>query len=218
MVSLVSLGKLAALDEVAADMTRRARARGFLDAGRFARCCENILVDHPAGKALVLPAGTSVPGDLVLDYDWDEIVRHGITAVAVPGDLEITGRLINRNCDGGVFLLVDGQLRAREIIKGGASIAVMGGLGAEGVVFCDNSHGVLLVGGDLSARALISNDQDVYVEGRISALEVSDELSNMRELLVPEVFEDPDDPEDEFLDAGLVIARLEAGLPVLKSG
>ena len=38
----------------------------------------------------------------------------------------------------------------------------------------------------------------------------------MREMLVPEVFEDPDDPQDDFVDADLVRARLEAGQPVLK--
>ncbi len=40
----------------------------------------------------------------------------------------------------------------------------------------------------------------------------------MRTLLVPDVFEDPDDPEDEWPEGDLIRERLLAGLPVLRSG
>ena len=45
---------------------------------------------------------------------------------------------------------------------------------------------------------------------------VSNELGNMREALVADVFADPDDPDDEWPDGALVRARLEAELPLLK--
>ncbi len=216
MHSLVKLGTFTDLAELAGELKRRMADRG-LDATRsFPSFADQILTDHPDHRALVLPAGTVIEGDVRLDFEG--LDEHRVTTVAVLGDLEVRGRLINADGDGGPFFFVDGDLRAGEIEKGGASFIVLGSVYCDGLVFCDRDNGVFLVGGDLTARAIISCDQDIIVSGAIRGTVVSTELGNMRDVLVPEVFIDPGDPQDEFADGGLIRQRIAAGQRVLKVG
>lgn len=214
MNPLVALGQLMPLDELSRELTHRIEARGLGPPRSFVRLAEQILVDHPESKGLVLSASTALPGDVEIDYEG--LLAAGITAIAVLGDFTVQGRLVNAGEDGGPFLFVDGNLSAGQIEKGGASFVVLGNVESRGVIFCDYNPGVFLAGGDISASALITCDQEVYAGGEISGAVISDELGNMREMLVAEVFEDPGDPEDEFVDGALMRARLAAGLPVLK--
>lgn len=214
MHPLFPIGTLTGLDVLSADLKARIEARGLGPPRSFTRWAEQILVDQPEGKALVLAATTALPGDLELDYEG--LAEHGVTTVAVLGDLTVHGRLVNTDTDGGPFLFVDGNLAARQIEKGGANFVVFGSISCSGIVFCDYGHGVLLAAGDIDAEAVIACDQEVHAGGEIKGLVISDELGNMREALVPEVFEDPNDPDDEFADGMLIRARLAAGLPVLK--
>jgi hypothetical protein len=214
MHPLLALGRIVALDELAASLKVRIEDKGLGPPRSFVRWAEQILVDHPEGKGLVLEATTALPGDLEIDDEG--LAEHGITTIAVFGDLTVNGRLINADSDGGPFLFVDGNLIAGQIEKGGASFIILGSVACRGVVFCDYNHGALLIGGDLSGEAIITCDQEVHAGGEIRGPVISDDLGNMRDMLVPEVFEDPDDPEDEFADGALIRARLAEGLPVLK--
>lgn len=215
MTPLIALGQTMALDELARELTHRIEQRGLGPPRSFVRLTEQILVDHPESKGLVLSGNTALPGDV--DIDYDELLEAGITTIAILGDFTVQGRLVNSGGDGGPFLFVDGNLSAGQIEKAGANFIVLGNVDCRGVIFCDYNPGVLLVGGDISASALITCDQEVHAGGEIKGPVVSDELGNMREMLVPEVFAEPDDPEDEFADGALVRARLEAGLPVLRA-
>jgi hypothetical protein len=216
MHPFVNLGTFTDLAELAQELKRRMVDRG-LDATRaFPSFADQILTDHPDHRALVLPAGTVIEGDVRLDFEG--LNEHRVTTVAVLGDLEVRGRLINADGDSGPFLFVDGDLRAREIEKGGASFVVLGSVLSDGLVFCDRDNGVFLVGGDLAARAIISCDQDIIVSGAVRGTVVSTELGNMRDALVPEVFIDPGDPQDEFADGRLIRQRIAAGQRVLKAG
>lgn len=214
MHPLLALGQLCALDDLSRDLSERIAAQGLGPPRSFQRFAEQILVDHPESKGLVLPATTALPGDLDLDYE--ALLEAGVTAIAVLGNLTVQGRLSNGSDDGGPFLFVDGDLTAGEIDKGGANVIVLGNVSCRGVIFCDYNPGVLLAGGDIASAALITCDQEVYAGGEIRGPVVSDELGNMREMLVPDVFEDPSDPEDEFVDGTLLRERLKAGLPILK--
>ena len=215
MPSLIELGTLTDLDVLATEMRRRIEARGFAEPKAFLKMTEQILVDHPSVRALVLPAGTVIDGDLHLDYDG---LDSRIGTIAALGDLEVKGRIVNADSDGGPFFLADGNVVARQIVMGGASFVVLGSVKSAGVVFCDYNHGTFLVGGDVAAPALITNDQMVEVAGAITGLVIGDDEGNMRDLLVAEVFEDPDDPDDQWPDGDLMRERLATGLPVLKSG
>lgn len=214
MDALIALGQLTPLDELVGELIHRIEARGLGPPRSFVRLAEQILVDHPECKGLVLPGNTALPADL--EITQEALLASGISAVAVLGDFAVQGRLMNTGSDPGPFLFVDGDLSAGQIEKGGASFIVLGSVNCRGVIFCDDTPAVFLVGGDISAHALITCDQEVYAGGEIKAPVVSDELGNNREMLVPDVFEDPEDPDDEFVNGDLMRARLEAGLPVLK--
>lgn len=214
MDALIALGQLTPLDELVRELIHRIEARGLGPPRSFVRLAEQILVDHPECKGLVLPGNTALPADL--EITQEALLASGISAVAVLGDFAVQGRLMNTGSDSGPFLFVDGDLSAGQIEKGGASFIVLGSVNCRGVIFCDDTPAVFLVGGDISAHALITCDQEVYAGGEIKAPVVSDELGNNREMLVPDVFEDPEDPDDEFVNGDLMRARLEAGLPVLK--
>jgi hypothetical protein len=216
MHPFVNLGTFTDLAELAQELKRRMVDRGLDTTRAFPSFADQILTDHPDHRALVLPAGTVIEGDVRLDFEG--LNEHRVTTVAVLGDLEVRGRLINADGDSGPFLFVDGDLRAREIEKGGASFVVLGSVLSDGLVFCDRDNGVFLVGGDLAARAIISCDQDIIVSGAVKGTVVSTELGNMRDALVPEVFIDPGDPQDEFADGRLIRQRIAAGQRVLKAG
>lgn len=216
MHPISTLGTRVDLLELAGDLKRRMTARGLDSRRAFTSFADQIVCDHPDQRALVLPGGAVVEGDLELDLDV--LAKEGISTVAVLGDCEVRGRLINNDGDGRPFFFVDGDLRALAIEKGGASFIVLGSVKSDGLVFCDRDNGVFLVGGDLSAPAIISCDQDIIVSGAMRGTVVSSELGNMRDALVPEVFIDPSDPEDEFADGSLIRKRIAAGQRVLKAG
>jgi len=215
MSSLLSLGRIMPLDELSAELKRRIEARGLGPPRLFSKWAEQILVDHPECKGLVLDGDQRIADNVEIDYQG--LLDHGVATVAVLGNLDIEGRLINADSDGGPFLFVDGNLTAQQIEKGGAGFIVLGSVACAGIVFCDYNHGAFLVGSDLSAEAIITCDQELHAGGEIKGRIVSEELGNMREMLVAEVFDDPDDPGDEFADGSLIRQRLAAGLPVLRA-
>lgn len=216
MTSLISLGTVKSLDVLSADFKRRVQARRFAEPRVFEKMADQVLIDHPILRALVLPAGTTIDGDVRLDEA--ELHDQRIGAVAVEGDLVIRGRLLNEDSEGGPFLLVDGALQARQIVLGGASVMILGSVDSEGIVFCDYNHGLVLVGGDVKAPAVITNDHMIEVAGSIKGLVIGDDEGNMRDMLVGDVFEDPDDPDDQWPLGDVIRERLAAGLPVLKNG
>lgn len=216
MTLLRDLGQIVGLDQTSAEFRRRIDGHNVPDPAPFLEGCQHILVDHPERSALILPPGSVIRGDLLLDHDNAQLIEAGIGTIACWGDLVIEGRLMNVDPEDGPFLLVAGNLTACEVVKGGACVIVLGSLTSPGVVFCDEQNGTLRVGGDVVCHALIDSDHDIYVAGRLDGIAIGDDLGNMRALLVPECFEDPDDPEDEWPLGDLIRQRLLSGLPVLK--
>lgn len=215
MPAVVELGSLKDLFTVSNEMKERLKRRGLEGEEQINRICSNMLVDHPAKQALVLPGGTRIAGDLVLDEE--AFGDRAIGTVAVLGDLTVEGRILNEEADTGLFLIVDGDVTVAGVAKGGANVVIFGSLRSPGTVFCDSGYGTLVAGGEIAAAAVIASDQEVYAGAGVSGLVVSDELGNMRERLVPEVFQDPADPEDEWPDGDLVRERLASGLAVIKA-
>lgn len=166
------------------------------------------------GKVLILPAGTHLPGDLELEWHADWVQRSGIVCIACEGDLTLDGDLLNLEGDSGPILLVGGRLQVRNLIAGGSNVIVLGDLEASGLVIGHYNHGKLVVGSDLSAQAyfVLDHSQDVY--GTIHAPVLDEREVDLRDELVPELFEDEDATSPE---AVWLWARQRAGLPVLKS-
>ena len=218
MVSLIALGHLTDLAEAAGAFEACVAARKFYDPEPLRIWAERIRVDEPGGKALILPAGTVVPDDFELDYDNAEVEAHRIGSIIALGDLTIQGRLINLNSDGGPFLLIGGTLKAEEILKAGAAVVVLGHIETSGTIFCDYCHGTMQICGDVTAPLVILNDHELAVSGTVHGRVLSSETCELRDVLVPEVFFDPDDDDDEWPEGGLIAERLLAGLPVLRDG
>jgi hypothetical protein len=208
---------LLGLDEAEARFRVAIEMAGIPEPALFLHWCEQILVDHPERKALVLPPATLQRGDLQLDWSAGVFAENNISAILASGDLTIEGRLINLDPEEAPFLLVAGRLSAHEIVKAAAPILVLQSITADRLVFCDSDNGALLVGGDLLTGTLIDCDHEIYVAGDVRAQIISDDMGNMRTHLVSEVFEDPQDPTDEWPDSDLLRARILAGEPILRS-
>jgi hypothetical protein len=217
MTRLQDLGTPVDLREIADGFAGRIVATDLAGCGPFLDWIEQILVDHPEKKALVLPPGVLIEGDLLLDTDVSPF-DSGISCIVASDDLKVTGRIINANEDEAPSLLVGGSLQAGDLIKAASGIVVIGSVVVSGLILCDGDNGALLVGGNLSARALIDCDHEILVVGDVNAMVASDDLGNMRSLLVPDVFEDPDDCTNEWPEGDLIRDRLLAGQPVLKPG
>ncbi len=217
MTRLENLGIPAALDDVVRDFGSRIAAADLDGCGPFLDWVEQILVDHPEKKALVLAPGTLIEDDLILESDAEPFTL-GFSCIIATGDLTVTGRIYNSDVESGPSLFVAGRLKAGEIIKAASAIVVLGSVDVDGLAVCDSDNGAFLVGGDLNARGLIDCDHEILIAGDVKATVASDDLGNMRALLVAEVFEDPDDASNEWPEGDLIRDRLLAGLPVFNAG
>ncbi len=215
MKRLEDFGRPVALDEVARLFAERVAAADLEGCGPFRDWVEQILIDHPEKKALVLDPGALIEDDLILETDAEPFTE-GFSCIVALGDLIVTGRIFNSDVESGPSLLIGGSLKAGDIIKAASPVVVLGSVTVDRLVVCDGDNGVFLVGGNLSGEALIDCDHEILVVGDVTAKVASDDLGNMRELLVAEVFEDPDDPSNEWPEGDLIRERLLAGLPVLR--
>ncbi|MBL8518668.1 MAG: hypothetical protein JNM76_17015 [Betaproteobacteria bacterium] len=172
------------------------------------------VLDRDDKKVLVCPANEFVLGGLKLE--WTEaLVASRVACILFEGNLDVTGMLSNESLSGGPMLIVDGDLHCGALDKGGAYLLVLGDLICEGVVLCEYNDGVLRVGGAVQAQALISLDQDVYVEGGVQCpyLDWEDDL---RAAMVDEAFDLENDPEAVTPDGDRIRQRLRAGAPILR--
>jgi hypothetical protein len=104
-------------------------------------------------------------GDVLLPYcDLDTLGPCVVT-----GDLEVTGDLLGP--DEGVFLVVLGSCRARNLIISGPEVWIEKDLVVENGILADYNHGALTVGGDLVAR-IVCAEHIVRVHGAIRAITV----------------------------------------------
>ncbi len=166
---------------------------------------------HSQENALVLPAGTKLEGDLILESfaPWAEINK--IAAIVCRGNLEIAGDILNKTLEHGPMLFVEGNLKVNSLYKAGSTVIVLGDLQASELVIAEYNDGVMRVAGDLQAAALLALDHDCYVAGETKALYLSSDECSLREHLCEDVFSD--DSEDDP-DPGLLLRCFKAGLPI----
>lgn len=118
---------------------------------------------HEDQQVVVHEAGEVLEGDLGLDAG---------EAHFVPGDLEVKGNVLARGDECG-FLVVLGTCRAKNLISGGPDIYIHRDLIVSNGVVADYNHGVLTVGGSLSART-VAAEHETIVRGTIRAKETID--------------------------------------------
>jgi hypothetical protein len=216
MKRLIDIGKAVSLEEVARLLAERIEGGDLAGCGPFQEWVNQIIVDHPEKKALVLDAGALIEEDLVLETDVEPFTE-GFSCLVALGDLIVHGRVFNSDVESGPSLFVAGNLKAGDIIKAASPVVVLGSVSVDRLVVCDGDNGAFLVGGHLSAEALVDCDHEILVVGDVTAIVASDDLGNMRSLLVDDVFEDPEDPSNEWPEGDLIRERLLAGLPVLRA-
>jgi hypothetical protein len=162
-----------------------------------------------------------VPGDLALDFDSDD--ADGPDGTIVDGDLEVTGSIINRNSDHGPFLLVTGNLRAKNLVAGGAEIVVLGDLIVDEVIFGYYNHGKITVHGATRAKAIITEYHAFDLRGRVEGITVSgrgrithdDHFRSYAPALVPDVLTEGN-PPGGYPDWDLTMEAILSGRPVLR--
>jgi len=212
--ALLMLGTIIDAATTKADLEKTIASRQLEYPGSY-RSIVSYTFDEPANqKALVLPPGTVIKGDLVLDWS-DTFSDKNIVAIVAQGDLTIEGSLINDSLDGGPFLFVAGNLKAKRIDKGGAFVTILGNADVAGPVLCEYNHGSLKIAGNLKAEWLLNVDHDVSVSGKTDGVSLNGDSDDLREALVPEVFAD-DDPDTIWPECDIIRKRIAAGLPVLK--
>ena len=173
-------------------------------------------------NSISLLRGTNqVAGDLALDWDAeDEDCPDG---TIVDGDLEVTGTIVNRNSDSGPFLLVTGDLRAKNLVTGGAEIVVLGDLIVDGVIFGFYNHGSITVHGATRAKAIITEYHSFDLRGRVEGITISgrgritddDHFHSYAPVLVADVLTDGT-PSGGYPDWDLTTEAILAGRPVLR--
>jgi hypothetical protein len=215
VLTVLSLGMIIEVASMRAELAQRIDERNVKYPLAFQEILQYTLKDTANGRVLVLPPGTEIKGDLEVDWT-DEFAQQRIVAIVARGDLRVEGTVRNADLDGGPLLFVAGNLRARHIDKGGAFFVILGNVELDGVAVCEYNHGGLRVGGDLKAQALLQLDHDVLVCGKTVGCSLSEREDDLREALVPEVFDLADDPEATSPDGRLLRKRIAAGLPILR--
>ncbi|MBX9666035.1 MAG: hypothetical protein K2X93_00395 [Candidatus Obscuribacterales bacterium] len=162
----------------------------------FREFLHNHLVRYRKHNVLVLPGGTTLAGDLELDFDAEWIAAKRLAGLACDGDLTISGDLFNRNLSFGPLFFVRGDLRVHNLIKAGAPMMVLGNVHASGIVIGEYNDGVLRIAGNLETQAYFLFDHDGYVRNKVEGASFSsdDDDGRWREILVDDVFEN--DRED----------------------
>ncbi len=169
----------------------------------------------------VLRGNSHVPGDLSLDLDDED----GCDGTIVDGDLEVTGSIINRASELGSFLLVTGNVRAKNLIAGCAQIVVLGDLVIDEVIIGFGRRGSVAVHGDTRARAIITEHHPFELRGRIEGITVSgrgritedDHFRSYAPALVDDVLA-AGGPPGGHPDRDRTAEAILAGRPVLREG
>jgi tetratricopeptide (TPR) repeat protein len=87
----------------------------------------------------------------------------------VTGNLTVTSHIICTGTDGGLGLVVLGNLCASNIAVGGQELYVRGNVAVTGVYCGSYNHGESIIDGDVSAGLLISDDYRFWIKGRLLA-------------------------------------------------
>ena len=152
-------------------------------------------------------------GDLELDFD-----RFDHLGLLVDGDLEVTGSVLITSNLGGPFLLVSGNLRARNVVAGDGEMLIEGDADVDGLLLGIGNDGHLAISGETRAGLIISEDHSMHIETKSTYWKERDWPSGMplSEYLHRDVPVERTDEAFEVADRQLLIARIRAGQPVVR--
>jgi hypothetical protein len=160
-----------------------------------------------------------------LNLDWEQPFpeQKEVLLIMVDGNVSV-GHLYNKETDGAIGLIVNGDLNAKHITVGGQEILISGNAVVEGVLCGSYNHGEMIVKGNLEAAVLVQDDEyKINVDGRkaipciVNVWEgdgVCQELPiTIQEVLIDEVL-DIDEDEIEFSFCTLVNVIAEGRSPL----
>lgn len=142
--------------------------------------------------------------DAYRDVDLDGPDREELV---IDGDLVVDGSILNADPDDGRALHVKGNLRARNLIVGGARVTIDGDVDVDGLLYCHNGEQCIEIGGETRARF------EVHEHALRAGLPLSEYLH--RDVTVLRVDDEYPIPVEE-VDPRELVDRIRAGLPVLR--
>lgn len=188
------------------------------------------LLEHAEGKrALVWEGNHTISGEWRVDWLEPFVERNKIAAIACFGSLTVEGDLLNRSTYHTPLVFVAGDLKVRNLIKGGMPLFVLGNLladgyvvdlideGMDGAYLKDPRGGLLRVGGDLVAAGYVPHTKDFgetkghVIAGSVRAPIFDARVQGRREMRAAFVSEAL---TDGWYDPLKIIDREHEGLPV----
>lgn len=188
------------------------------------------LFELAQGKtALVWEEDRTISGEWRVDWLEETVDRKKIAAIACFGHLTVEGDLLNRSTYPWPLLFVAGDLRVRNLIKGGIPLIVLGSLladgyvldlndeGMDGAFLKDRRGGLLRVGGDLAAAGYVPHTADFddtkghVIAGSVRAPTFDARIHGRREMRVAFV---PEALTDGWYNPALILELEHEGQPV----
>lgn len=194
-IDLNNIGKLVLAEELIEPLSKQIENSVPLDPSNssypeyFREFVHEHLERYKKHKILVLPGGTTLEGDLELDFTAAWITANRLAGLSCDGDLTIVGDVINKTRSFGPLMFVQGNLRVNNLIKAGAPVVVLGNVDASGIVVGDYNDGVLRIAGNLQTSGYFLFDHDGYVRQQVQGPSFSSDDDIWREILVDDVFE-----------------------------
>jgi hypothetical protein len=198
-----------------------------------------------------------IDGDLQIDYkkawstdsiEWrrafnisdDDTINQnfGIRGLIVNGNLTVNGSIINSDSDSGPFLYVIGNVRANNLISGGAFMYVCGDADINGVAYGHYNDGFINIKGNLSCPVFINDDHAFSIGAKLlnnqfnynsfddnqdkDETEIEDEYGDYTKIISPKLRQLLRDDVEAwhdilpFLRAGYDVMRKIDDLPLIK--
>ncbi|WP_283134626.1 hypothetical protein [Rhizohabitans arisaemae] len=143
---------------------------------RYGLCARFGLDDACDDDEVVLVEGPAELHHLPLDFrtldSWTGLPKRSPGAflgVVVDGDLSVTDRVVNKEWDFGPFLLVRGDVRAKNFATAGSEVLIEGGLAADQTILGTYNHGRTVVRGQARAEVVFSEQHLIEFHGSLTA-------------------------------------------------
>ena len=150
------------------------------------------------------------------DFEMDSYDENEILGFVFEKNLTVTGDIIQLEGDYGPHLLVMGNLKAKNLDKGGSYMDIYGDCDIDGLIYGYYNHGMLDIGGVTRAQYIIEDDHSMSFakvdEDRLVA-EIDMWNCNLSKLFLPELIEN-----ESRIDVEAARALLNEGKPILIDG
>lgn len=186
-----------------------------------------LLSEKEALEQLPLKSHLNSWGDEIRLLDGDVVVDGDLELDEVPdiwvrGDLKVKGSVCNIEGDYGPFLVVEGDLQAKNLIGGGSEIQILGNARITNTIYGHYNHGILEIGGDVTAKAVICDDHHLDIGGSVAAITVASggtmqgdfDSDDFERVMVPEVLA----PEGYLDTCALLDHILKQNKPPVRGG